>query len=132
TGIKSECIFNELKSFHVVENVHLDIMHDLDEGVWKQTMTCVINILIQRKRFDIDTLNNSIQGFYYTTWSTILEQREDIEEFVQSTSQITWEIHDLIVEIVKIRNENVVKFTSRDTFIYMKPSTVLSMLDLKH
>jgi len=43
TGIKSECIFNELKSFHVV-------MHDLDEGVWKQTMTCVINILIERKR----------------------------------------------------------------------------------
>jgi len=65
TGIKSECIFNELKSFHVVENIHLDIMHDLDEGVWKQTMICVINILIERKRFDIDTLNNLIQGFYY-------------------------------------------------------------------
>jgi len=65
TGIKSECIFNELKSFHVVKNIHLDIMHDLDEGVWKQTMICVINILIERKRFDIDTLNNLIQGFYY-------------------------------------------------------------------
>lgn len=34
TGIKTECIFNELKSFHVVENIHLDIMHDLDKGVW--------------------------------------------------------------------------------------------------
>lgn len=65
TGIKSECIFNELRSFHVVENIHVDIMHDLDEGVWKETMTCVINILIERKRFDIDTLNNLIQGFYY-------------------------------------------------------------------
>lgn len=60
TGIKSECVFNELKSFHVVENVHVDIMHDLDEGVWKQTMTCIINTLIQRKRFDINTLNNLI------------------------------------------------------------------------
>lgn len=28
-------------------------------------MTCIINTLIQRKRFDIDTLNNLIQGFYY-------------------------------------------------------------------
>lgn len=65
TGIKSKCIFNELKSFHVVENIHLDIMHDLDEGVWKRTMTCIINTLIQRKRFDIDTLNNLVQGFYY-------------------------------------------------------------------
>lgn len=49
TGIKTECIFNELKSFHVVENIHLDIMHDLDEGVWKKTMTCVINLLLQKK-----------------------------------------------------------------------------------
>lgn len=65
TGIKSKCIFNELKSFHVVENIHVDITHDLDEGVWKKTMTCVINTLIQRKRFDLDTLNNLIQGFYY-------------------------------------------------------------------
>jgi len=40
TDINFECIFNELKSFHVVENIHLDIMYDLDEGMWKQTMTC--------------------------------------------------------------------------------------------
>jgi len=33
------------------------------------------------------------------------------------------EIHDLIIEIVKIQNENVVKFTSHNTSIYMKPST---------
>jgi len=64
--IKSECIFNKLKNFRIVENIHLYIMHDLDEEVWKQTMTCVINILIQRKRFDIDTLNNLIQGFYWS------------------------------------------------------------------
>jgi len=53
-----------MKGFHVVENIHLDIMHDIDDGVRKQTMTCVINILIERKRFDINTLNNLIQGFY--------------------------------------------------------------------
>jgi len=64
--IKSECIFNELKNFHIVKNIHLDIMHDLDEGVRKQTMTCVISILIQRKRFDINTLNNLIQDFYWS------------------------------------------------------------------
>lgn len=65
TGIKSECIFNELESFHFIENIHLDIMHNLDEGVSKHTITCTINTLIQRKRFDIDTLNNLIQSFYY-------------------------------------------------------------------
>jgi len=52
---------------------------------------------------------------------------------MQSTSEaIPREIHDLIIEIVKIRNENVVKFTSHDTSVYMKPSTVHFMLDLEH
>jgi len=61
-----------------------------------------------------------------------MEYRSDIE-LVQSTPEtIAQEIHDLIIEIVKIRNENVVKFTSHDTSIYMKPSTVRFMLDLKH
>jgi len=42
-----------------------------------------------------------------------------MEEFVQSTSLITlWEIHDLIVKIVKISNENIVKFPSHDTSIH--------------
>jgi len=57
----------------------------------------------------------------------------DIEQLVQSTPDaIPREIHDLIIEIVKIRNENVVKFTSHDTSIYMKPSTVRFMLDFQH
>jgi len=57
----------------------------------------------------------------------------DIEQLVQSTPEsISREIHDLIIEIVKIRNENVVKFTSHDTSIYIKPLTVHFMLDLEH
>jgi len=62
-----------------------------------------------------------------------MEHRADIEQLVQSTPEaISREIHDLIIEIVKIRNENMVKFTSHDTSIYMKPSTVRFMLDLEH
>jgi len=45
-----------------------------------------------------------------------MEYHSNIEQLVQSTSKaILWEIHNLIIEIVKIRNENVVKFTSEDT-----------------
>jgi len=52
---------------------------------------------------------------------------------VQSTPEtIPRKIHDLIIEIVKIRNKNVVKFTSHDTSIYMKPSIVRFMLDFEH
>jgi len=69
----------------------------------------------------------------HTTWAAMMEHRSDIEQLVQSTPEaIPREIHDLIIEIVKIRNENFVKFTSHDTSIYMKPSTVRFMLDLEH
>jgi len=65
--------------------------------------------------------------------TAIMEHREDIEQLVQSTPEaIPWEIYDLIIEIVKIRNENVVKFTSYDTSTYTKPSTMCFMLDLEH
>jgi len=52
---------------------------------------------------------------------------------VQSTPEaILREIHNLIIEIVKIRNENVIKFTSENTSIYMNPLTVQFMLDLEY
>jgi len=42
-----------------------------------------------------------------STWETIMEHRADIEQLVQLTPEaIPREIHDLIIEIVKIRNEN--------------------------
>jgi len=69
----------------------------------------------------------------HTTWAAIMEYRSDIKQLVQSTLEaIPREIHELIIEIVKIRNENFVKFTSHDTSIYMKPSTVRFMQDLEH
>lgn len=32
-GIKRECIFNRLETFHVLENITLDVMHDINEGL---------------------------------------------------------------------------------------------------
>ncbi len=51
---------------------------------------------------------------------------------INTTPATPWEIHNLIIEIVKLQNENIVKFTSGDNSIYMKPSTVLFMLNLEH
>jgi len=69
----------------------------------------------------------------HITWATIMKHRSDIEQLMQSTPEaVQREIHDLIIEIVKIQNENLVKFTSHDTPIYMKPSIVRFMLDLEY
>jgi len=70
---------------------------------------------------------------FRTTWAAIMERCSDIEQLVQSTPEaMPREIHDLIIEIVKMQNENVIKFTSHKTSIYMKSSTVRFILDLEH
>ena len=38
TGIKEECCYNSIPSFHVSQNVYCDIMHDLLEGVCRYVM----------------------------------------------------------------------------------------------
>ncbi|KAK3932764.1 LOW QUALITY PROTEIN: Glutamate racemase 2 [Frankliniella fusca] len=65
TGRKGQCIFNELESFHVYENSHLDIMHDLDEGVWKYVMTDIVKYFVEKVRFSLVYLNERIQGFHF-------------------------------------------------------------------
>jgi len=52
-----------------------------------------------------------------------IEKRADIEWFVQSIAPSSLLIQDLVMEIVKMRDVNVVKLTLCDTYLYMKTST---------
>jgi len=47
------------------------------------------------------------------------EKRADIEQLVQSTALSPLSIQDLIVELVKICDTNIVKLVSHDTCIYV-------------
>lgn len=60
-GVKSSCIFNKVKGFHVCENYSLDLMHDLFEGVANYLMVNVLQYLIYEKGFfTIEFLNRQI------------------------------------------------------------------------
>jgi hypothetical protein len=66
TGIKEECCYNRLESFHVVNNVYCDIMHDLFEGVCRYVVQKLLSYLIfDKKYFDMATLNHRVQFFIY-------------------------------------------------------------------
>ena len=39
TGLEKKCAFNEIPSFHVTNNLSLDMMHDYLEGVCSYVMT---------------------------------------------------------------------------------------------
>lgn len=65
TGIKSLCIFNELRSFHVTDNIYFDIMHDIYEGVGVYDVCNILNALISENLITISILNNRKDLFQY-------------------------------------------------------------------
>ncbi|KAL6434729.1 hypothetical protein ACFW04_006217 [Cataglyphis niger] len=70
SGIKEECVFNAISSFHVIDNVYVDIMHDIlafyfIEGVSYYDMIPIINYFIQIGDFTLSGLNYSLQMFDY-------------------------------------------------------------------
>ncbi|KYN38451.1 hypothetical protein ALC56_07158, partial [Trachymyrmex septentrionalis] len=65
-------------------------------------------------------------------WLTFIERHADIEWFVQSIAPSSLLVQDLVIKIVKMRDVNVVKLILHKTCLYIKPSTVLFMFELKH
>jgi len=65
TGVNEESIFNNIDSFHVVDNYAVDIMHDLFEGICVYNMCHIINSLISLGYFNLELLNRRKQGFDY-------------------------------------------------------------------
>ncbi|RXN20787.1 hypothetical protein ROHU_006995 [Labeo rohita] len=65
TGLKRQSILNDLKYFHVTENVTPDIMHDILEGVGAYEIKLVLSSLISHKQYPClkDT-----QGKGYEAW----------------------------------------------------------------
>lgn len=63
TGIKSECVWNELMSYHCSVNSCLDLMHDYFEGVCHYDLTVVLLSVIQRQFMTLETLNERIKFF---------------------------------------------------------------------
>jgi hypothetical protein len=62
SGIKENCIWNQIPSFHVTQNYCVDIMHDVLLGVCNYDLAPLLkNYIIMFKYFSLDTLNNRIQ-----------------------------------------------------------------------
>ncbi|XP_024880439.1 uncharacterized protein LOC112460140, partial [Temnothorax curvispinosus] len=66
----------------------------------------------------------------HATWTALIERRMDIEQLLESTIGSSLSIHDAVIELVKMRDASVVKLTSCNTSLYMKPSTMLFIFEL--
>lgn len=68
TGIKSSCVFSYIPSFKVTNNISVDIMHDLYEGVCHYNLAQILNYLVFDKNyFSLDEFNNRKAIFKYGT-----------------------------------------------------------------
>jgi len=65
----------------------------------------------------------------HATWEMFIERRANIEQLLQSPTPSSLAIQDLIMEIVKIHDVNMVKLKSCDACL---SSTVLFMFELEH
>lgn len=65
-GIQEECIFNTISSFHVIENICFDVMHDIYEGICRYEIAKILhNLIYTEKLLSLDILNDRIRFFDY-------------------------------------------------------------------
>ncbi|XP_066592936.1 uncharacterized protein [Prorops nasuta] len=82
SGIKENCVFNNIINFHIVENKSVDLMHDVCEGVVGYTLSKILTILIyEQKLFSLNVLNNRITNFSYGSTEISNKPRSIIREF---------------------------------------------------
>lgn len=65
TGIKEACVFNKVRSYHVVQSHSVDNMHDGAEGMCHYVLIPIIKHCVDSKYFSIPTLNSRLFFFDY-------------------------------------------------------------------
>lgn len=64
-GIKMKCVLNELQYFHILKNVTVDPMHDLNEGVVPFALNQLFRHMIKLKIIPEEELLKKVQYFDY-------------------------------------------------------------------
>lgn len=64
-GVKLDCILKNLSHFHVTVGYPPDVAHDLLEGIIPVELAHCFSLLISKKYFTLEKLNNLIQNFEY-------------------------------------------------------------------
>jgi hypothetical protein len=66
----------------------------------------------------------------FDMWKSIMQKRADIER-LQSAETPLW-IQDMVFEVVKMSNSQIIKMTLSNNSLYMKPSTLLHLFDFEN
>ncbi|XP_011861040.1 PREDICTED: uncharacterized protein LOC105558125 [Vollenhovia emeryi] len=98
----------------------------LDVGICVVPDASYVEFILGDNRGNKMALNHS-------TWMEFNKKRAEIEQLFKSTdASSSVQIDNLVLELVRMYNKKVVKFTLDDTCVYMNMSTVLFLLNLEH
>jgi len=65
-GIKTSCLLNSLQYFHITENVSVDVMHDMLEGIVPYELKLILSeFIFVKKYFTLELLNARLASFDY-------------------------------------------------------------------
>lgn len=68
-GMQENCVFNTIPSFHVIENLSVDPMHDLLEGICRYDIGKTLNNLINKNQFfTLQVFHERIRFFNKTSF----------------------------------------------------------------
>ncbi|XP_066597068.1 uncharacterized protein [Prorops nasuta] len=71
-GIVQECILNELKNFHITENITVDIMHDMMEGICRYELGEILyHFIMIEQLFSLQTFNSRLRFFDFGDRSSL-------------------------------------------------------------
>lgn len=97
TGVLSNCIFNELKYFHVTEKFSVDIMHDVLEGTFNNEISLILKVLIyEKKYFTLETLNCRINYFDFASYENINKPQEISEAHLKLAQKIRYSAAEMM------------------------------------
>lgn len=102
TGVKGDCVFNQIFYFHSINNRALEIMHDFFEGIIKYVVCKVLVALVENKILKMEEINTCISDLNYS--------KEEVKYMPNS------------LELKKLK-EDKLKLTARECwqFLYLLP-----------
>ena len=101
-GVRQLCIFNELPSFHIVNNLSVDPMHDLLEGICRYDIAKILSHFIEKNYITIEILNERIQFFdssHSKNIPTITENSLKSGEIIISSAEMDFLVRNLCILI---------------------------------
>lgn len=134
TGIKEESIWNSLSNFHVFENMAVDSMHDLAEGVFHYLLLAMLNKFIEGDSyFSIEELNYRIQIFDFGPSVSINKFSQLTPDFLSKT-KIKYSASEMKVFFLNlpVLIGDYVPVDNKEWQVYLKLRDIYTIVNIKY